>query len=72
MRRGEVWRINASTTPRTVLVLSINEANDAYRVATAPSHRAIPFPPRPSARLGSRPPWAFPFHVKGRGERSAR
>ena len=33
MRRGEVWRINASTTPRTVLVLSINEANDAYRVA---------------------------------------
>jgi mRNA-degrading endonuclease toxin of MazEF toxin-antitoxin module len=33
MRRGEVWRIPASTTPRTVLVLSINEANDAYRVA---------------------------------------
>lgn len=33
MRRGEIWRVTSPTGLRTVLVVSISEANDAYRVA---------------------------------------
>lgn len=33
MRRGEIWRINPPTGERIVLVVSMSEANEAYRVA---------------------------------------